>query len=180
MYETALFIHIVSAIGLFSGIIVLLSAFAGLRQTTSLAQAQGVLTTTRRVRLLFVPSILLLLISGLYMMGVIAQKHEPIGWIIVALASLVLLGILASLVGDKETKNLQKQLIESKGELPEALRVKAQDHRANEPLVYALCVALGIVALMVFKPDVTTSVITILGTLAAAFVATTFYSPKVS
>jgi len=94
----------------------------------------------------------------------------------VALIAFVLLGILGNLVGDKETKALQKLLVESKGELSEDLRAKARDPHANSPLVYTLCLALGIVVLMVFKPDVTTSIITILGALAAAFVTTTFYS----
>lgn len=172
MFKFALFVHILGVIGLFVGFGLLAAAIVGLRQATTGAAAKAVLATASKVKVISGVSSAFILLSGLYMMGSAASHERPTGWIVVALISFVAMGVLLSNTGDKETKQLQKELLTGGAGLSDALRRKAREPRAMTPLVYGGWMAFGILTLMVFQPSTAVAaIIMVVALLVAYFVS---------
>ena len=101
---------------------------------------------------------LLILISGFYMM---ATVWGSVAWIIVALGALVLLIVLSVAVTGPRMAAIGRALTAEKGPVSPTLR-----HLANQQLLWIsiqtrVGIALGIVFLMTVKPDLGGSLLTI-------------------
>lgn len=164
-----LFLHIIGVIGMFAGAALHIATLSGLRRSTTLGQVRDFLNVSTKTQILFPISVPLVLITGLYMMYESAQKNRPLGWMIVALVAFVLVGAITGRAGDNHAKRLQTELDASHGKLSDELRFDTHDTKALGIQFIGLWTLLGIVALMVFKPDVAMSVIVAAGAVAIGF-----------
>lgn len=176
MFHIALFIHIAGVLGLFAGWGMLTMALVGLRQATTTDHAKMALVATSKIGLISGLSSGLILLSGLYMMGMAVAHQRPFGWMVVALVAFMTLGALASGAG-KKTEQLRHELGKTNGKLPDALREKAHDQRALVPIAYSVWLAVGLLALMVFEPTTITAIVVMIVALALGYVTSLRFAP---
>src|SRR6266498_2063296 len=144
-YAIALFLHIVGALGLFVALGLEWTSMLLLRRATTTEQARERMRIASSVRGVTGASLATLLVSGLYLT---ATAWGGVAWIGVALGAMVLMAVLgAALSGPRmaETGPLAR--------LPDPLLWVSIQIR--------LAVALGIVFLMTFKPNLTGSLLAI-------------------
>jgi hypothetical protein len=157
-YSTALFLHIVGALGIFAALGL---EWTGLRQIRAAAAPEPVrawlliLKGASRVGLV---SMLAVIVSGIYMM---ATAWGPAAWIIVTIAALVLVIALALALSGPRLAAIGRALAAQPGRLPPTFI-----GLANNPLLWVsiqtrVAIVLGIVFLKVAKPDLGGSLLAI-------------------
>ena len=149
-YAIALFLHSVGALGLFVALGLEWTSLLQ-RRATSAEQARERMRIAAGVRGVSGASLATLLLSGLYLT---ATVWGGVAWIAVALAAMVLLAVLGAALSGPRMAAIG-QVVEHGPLAP-----------VPDPLLWVsmqtrLAVALGIVFLMTFKPDLNGSLVTI-------------------
>lgn len=165
----ALFVHIIGVIGMFAGVALHIATLTGLRRAESIAQMKDFLKVSGKTQIIFPISVPLILLSGLYMMYLSAQKGRALGWMIVALIVFIIVGIITGKAGESHAKRIQAQVDASHGKISNELHLETHDTKALGVQFIGLWTLFGIVALMVFKPDVAGSIIVVTASIAAGF-----------
>jgi hypothetical protein len=150
LYPIALFIHIVGVLSLFIAMGLQWVALYRLRQAQTLAQVRswlGLLAINRRLSL---PSTVLIVGAGAYMMATAWGWNTP--WILASLGAIVIMMVLGMGVTARRL-NAAAQTAAFAGGLSPDLR-----RRIHDPLVWIAvqvggATALGVVFLMTTKPD---------------------------
>jgi hypothetical protein len=165
VYPLVLFLHILGAFGLIAAITLEAIGLRGLRRAVRTEDALMWLGISRGLVLRLAPASLgLILVTGLYMT---ATTWGPKGWILVALASLVLLAVVGALgTGIRMARIGSAVGGASAGPLSDDLRRALRDPILLTSLRTRLAIVLGVVFLMTVKPSSLASVVVII--LAAA------------
>ena len=157
-YTIVLFLHISGAIGYFISIGTWLFSFSALRRVQRVEQVRALTDLAGRVGPLFGVSVLLILVTGLYM-AVTAWGFQT-GWIPVGLISLVLIAPLGTALIEPRRRAIERLAREAPdGPLPESLERRIHDPILWTALQTVAVLLLGIVFLMTTKPALTGSLI---------------------
>jgi hypothetical protein len=150
-YSAVLFIHVVTAIGLFMALAVEWSSLRQLQRTTSLAQASLSIKTSSSLRPVSIVSMLVVLLSG----GYLASRMEVWrdAWIWVALAGMILIGGFAVKLTKRRWDEIRRLCTDDNAELTERLISRLRDPMLHLSMRLRIAIATGIVFLMVTKPN---------------------------
>ena len=167
-YTIALFLHVVGALGMFVALAFEWVAWAGLRRSATVQEARGWLGLLGLVRRVGPASLGLFLVAGLYMTATVVGWTA---WILVALASFVVIAALGGISSGRSLPAIERALQTETSPISDALR-----QRMSAPILAAsvrvrTALALGIVFLMTTKPDVLGAVIVIVVAAALGVVA---------
>lgn len=154
----ALFLHIVGTLGFFVALGLEWTGLWQIRSAMTLPQVGAWMRTLKSVRKLGFASMLMTVITGFYMM-VTDSGGAP--WIYVSLGALILVIILSVALSGPRMAAIGQALTTEKGVLSRTFC-----SLANQPLLWIsiqtrIAIALGIVLLMIAKPDLFGSLITI-------------------
>lgn len=158
VHSIVLFLHIVGALGLFVALGLEWASMAYLRRAASVEQAREWLGVRSIVMPVGLASLVLILLSGFYMM---ATSWGWVGWIVVALIAMVLIAVLGATLTGLRMGAIEQAIASERGPLSPALR-----QRMNDPLLWVSvrtrsAIALGIVFLMVVKPALSGALVTL-------------------
>ena len=169
LYQFALFLHIIGGFGLMAAITVETIGLRGLRQATQRTDALVWLGLSRSIVMRLTPSSLgLILVSGLYM---VATVWGPRGWILVALGSLLLLGVIGAFGTGRRMARIGLAIGRAHGPLPAELREMLGSPILLMSLRVRLAIVLGVVFLMTLKPSAVASLAVIVLAVALGFLA---------
>ena len=158
MYNVVLFFHVSGAIGYFVGIGTWLFILVGLRRAQRVEQVRALVNLIGLSGPFTGISALLLLASGFYM--ALTAWSLQIGWILVALISLVLMAPLSAALIEQRRRAIDRLAREAPdGPLPEALGQRTHDPILLTVLETVTALLLGIVFLMTTKPSLIGSLI---------------------
>jgi hypothetical protein len=162
-YQTALFLHILGALGFFIAIAILYIAVLGVRRAQTVQQIKlwtGAVAPV--IRLVFPISGLVILVAGIYMVVAVWGERAP--WAGVALIAFLLLMIASALLQGRRITMLGRQVADQPDNAPVngALWTQAHDPVTWVGVNTAAAFATGIVYLMTLKPDALGSVIALL------------------
>jgi hypothetical protein len=161
LYSAVLFIHVVSAIGLFIALAAEGAIVFRIRSAQSVEEARFFIRVFQRLRIVAIPSFLGVLVGGMYLAS---KWGRGFFWIALALGATLLIMLIGGFVTGIRIARLKKVLSSAENDVPsEAL--SAMTNETALLLSYGLRVGLGlgIVFLMTAKPDLLGS----LGALAA-------------
>jgi hypothetical protein len=158
LYSIVLFLHIVGALGLFVALGLEWVSLAYVRRAATAEQAREWLGVRSWVMRLGPASLVVILLSGFYMM---ATRWGGAGWILVALAALVVIAILGATLTGLPMGTIQNAAAAESGPLSPALRQRLNDPRLWISIQIRTAIALGIVFLMTVRPDLVRSLVTI-------------------
>jgi hypothetical protein len=158
IYTIVLFLHVIGAIGYFVGVGTWLFVLAALRRAQRVEQVRALTNIAGRLGPLFGISVLLILVSGLYM--AITSWGLLTGWIAVALISLILIAPLGTAFTEPRRRTIARLAQEAPdGPLPQALEQSIHDPILFSALLTVAILLLGIVFLMTNKPSLPGSLI---------------------
>jgi hypothetical protein len=157
LYSIALFLHVVGALGLFVAFGIEGIGLAALGRASTLEQARMALGILARTRVLGPLSLGAILVFGFVLMG----SWGPVGWILVALASLVLIAIIGAALTGMRMVPLGRAIALDNGTLTPDLLQRLQDPMLRTSLRLRVAIALGVVFLMTAKPDLTGALLSI-------------------
>ena len=159
LYQFALFLHTIGGFGLMAAITVETIGLRGLRRATQSSDAVVWLGLSRSIVMRLTPSSLgLILVTGLYM---VATIWGPRGWILVALGSLVLLGVIGAFGTGRRMARIGPLVGRTHGPLPDELRGMLRSPILLTSLRVRLAMVFGIVFLMSVKPSALASLVVI-------------------
>lgn len=156
-YLIAKFIHIVGALGFFVALGVEWFSMRHTWQSATSEQARERLLISTSAHRVGMPSMLLALISGFYMM---ATVWGPVAWIIVSLAALILLIVLALMLTRPRMAMIMQGLATERGTLSPSLHALLHNSLLWLSLRMRVNIALGMVFLMTVKPNLAGSLLT--------------------
>ena len=161
IYYTVLFIHVVSAIGLFIALAAEGAIFFRIRTAQSVDETQVFVGAFQRLRMVAIPSFIGILVGGLYLAS---KWGRGTFWIPFALGATLLIMLIGGLVTGKRIARLRNALSSDEIDLPiKAISAKTKDNALLISYGLRAGLGLGIVFLMTAKPDLPGS----LGALAA-------------
>jgi len=149
-YELALFLHIVGALGLFVALAIEWVSWGRLQRSADAASAGiwlGLLGLTRRIG---PAALLLLLLPGLYMA---ATSWGWVGWILVGLATMVLIAAIGGLSTGRLVPGIASAVRTDAGSISMATRERMSDPLLRASVRVRAGLALGVVFVMTTKPD---------------------------
>jgi hypothetical protein len=156
LYPFALFLHIVGALALFAALAIESVGLTRLRAATTVGAALPWLGVTGLPRRFFPWILAAILIPGIWMVIV---NWGPVAWPMLALGGVVVMAGLGMIVSG----GVMRKVGPAVGALASQPATPAPESIRNPLLVRSLLVrvgiGLGIVALMVFKPDAITSTV---------------------
>lgn len=168
LYSFVLFVHVVSAIGLFVGLA--LEGFVSLRirWAQDARQMQFFVRAFDRLRWIFIPSFAGILLGGLYLASYYGRGTY---WIPAALVATLAIMLVGRIITGRKQNQLKKALTKA-DENFETLSVRAKGTLLTVSYGLRFGIALGIVFLMTAKPDFWPSVFALIaGCGAGLFVA---------
>ncbi len=165
IYTIVLFLHVSGAIGYFIGIGTWLFGLSALRRVQRVEQVRALVQLVGRSGPLLGISVLLILVTGLYM--ALTAWGLQIGWIAITLISLVLIAPLATALIEPRRRAIDRLAREAPdGPLPESLEQRTHDSVLLIALQTVAALLLGIVFLMTTKPSLVGSLIVMVVALA--------------
>ncbi len=168
LYSVVLFLHVVAALGLGAALGIEWTALPRLRSVTTLDAARPWAGALRPLRLLGGPGMLVLLVTGGYMMG---NRWGSQPWIIVALVGLIVLGVLGGGIAGRRFRAIGAALRQSGPQLDPATRQLLADPALRVSLHMRTTLLIGIILLMTVRPGWVGSSV-VLATAALAGLAT--------
>ena len=169
LYQFALFLHIIGGFGLMAAITVETIGLRGLRRATQSSDALVWLGLSRSIVMRLTPASLgLILVTGLYM---VVTVWGPRGWILVALGSLVLLGVIGAIGTGRRMARIGPMVGRTRGPLPDELRGMLRSPILLTSLRVRLAMVFGIVFLMSVKPSALASLVVIVVAIALGLLA---------
>lgn len=169
LYNFALFVHIIGAFGLIAAITAEAIGLRGLRSATRSDDALLWLGISRGIVMRLAPASLgLILVAGLYMT---ATTWGPRGWILAALASLVLLAIVGAFATGMRMARIGPAVGRAQGALSDEQRSRLRDPMLLTSLWVRSAIVFGISLLMTLKPSGLTSLVIVVLAVAAGLLA---------
>jgi len=169
VYHVALYFHVLGAFGLIAAITVEAIGLRGLRGATRSDYALMWLRISRGIVLRLAPASLgLILVTGLYMM---VTTWGPRGWILVALASLVLLAVVGGFGTGIRMARIGPAVGRAQGPLSDELRSTLSDPILLTSLWVRSAIVLGIALLMTLKPSGLASMVIVVLAVAIGLLA---------
>jgi hypothetical protein len=168
-YAVILFLHIVSAIGIFVALALEGAATAALRKAAGAADFRVSIGALRRVPVLFGSSGVIVLLTGGYLASKIGRA--AVSWVVPSLVALVVIGALGGALTGRRLRRIRAIHLEGAGPVPVGLRTLVQDPLLVASLRIRLALALGIVYLMAAKPPVAASIVILACATVAGLVA---------
>lgn len=157
-YNVVLFLHVSGAIGYFVAMGIWLFGLANLRRAQRVEQVRVLSNLVGRLGPLFGSSVLLILVTGLYMAG--TSWGFQTGWIDVALISLILIAPLGTAAIEPRRRAIERLAREAPdGPVPAALQRRTHDPVLATAVQTVTALLLGIVFLMTNKPSLVGSLI---------------------
>jgi hypothetical protein len=176
IYPFVLFIHILGAFGLVAALTTEAIGLRGLRRATTQAEALTWQGISRGLVMRLAPASLgLILITGLFMMAI---SWGGRGWLIVALASLIALGVIGAFATGMPMARLEPALRQAAGGLAPELQARLRARALLVSLSVRMAIVLGILFLMTVKPSALAAVITILVAVGAGLLAGQVFSSR--
>jgi len=158
IYNIVLFLHVIGAIGYFIGIGIWLSGFVGMRRAQRVEQVRTLVNLIGLTGPLFGISVLFILAAGLYM--AFTAWSLLTGWILVALIALIIMAPLGTVLIEQRRRVITRLAQEAPdGSLPESLKQRIHDPVLSTSLQTVAALLLGIVFLMITKPELIGSLI---------------------
>ncbi len=157
-YSSALFLHIVGALVYFVALGLEQASLMSMRGAARVEQVREWLGVYRWLPRLGPLSLALILISGFYMM---LTTLGWMAWIIGALVAMVVIGVIGGVVGGPRVAAVGKVAAQESGPVSAALRQRLNDPLLSISMQVRTAIALGIVFLMVVKPDPAGTLITL-------------------
>lgn len=173
IYQLALFAHILGAFGLIATMTLESVGLRGLRHAATGETARAATRAMEFVPPLGAASGLVILATGLYMT---ATAWGVRGWIVVALAGLILNALSGALVTRSRMARIGPTLAEANGPLSREARVMLRDAVLLASLQFRFGVVLGILFVMTLKPSAVVSLAVII--VAAAIGVTSSRIPS--
>jgi hypothetical protein len=156
LYSLALFVHILGALALFGAMGMEWVALLNLRRVGTAEQAREWLKVFALFPRIYPFAWGAILLAGLYMTALV---WKGAGWIIVALVSVVVLGAAGGALTGRHMPSLVQGVAGAKGALSTALQATLRDPYLLAVFQVRLAFTLGIVFLMVAKPDLVVSLL---------------------
>src|SRR5215510_6148661 len=158
VYDAAHFLHVVGALGLTAAFGVEAVGLVGLRRATGADEALLWLRSRRWVLLIGPASIGLVLATGIYL--TVAEWGAD-AWIVVSLVSLVALAAIGGVLTGVPMARVTPAVERAAGPLPEELQHDLRSPLFTVSLLTRIAITVGVVFLMVQKPALLTSLVTI-------------------
>lgn len=155
VYGLSIFLHVVAALAVFGAMTVEWLAIHRLRGVTGVRQVRETLHLLRPLRFLGLPSMLTLLVTGVYMSAT-NWGRQP--WISLGLLGMVIMGVLGGRVTARRIGALARLLPEHDGPISPELASELHHPALAISLRLRLAIGLGVVFLMTVKPGLTVSV----------------------
>jgi Predicted integral membrane protein (DUF2269) len=157
-YNIVLFFHVSGAIGYFVGIGTWLFILVGPRRAQRVEQVRALINLIGLTGPFTGISVLLLLASGFYM--ALTAWNLQTSWILIALISLVLMASLGAALIEPRRRAIDRLAREAPdGPLPESLERRTHDPILLTALETVAALLLGMVFLMITKPELIGSLI---------------------
>lgn len=157
-YVAIHFLHVIGALGIAAAYAVEAAGLVGLRRSNVGDEARVWLRTRRWVLMLGPASIGLVLATGIY---TIVVGWGWVGWIVVSLGSLVALAVIGGILTGIPMARIKPGIEGTVGPLPEDLRRGIRSPLLAISITTRIAITLGIVLLMVRKPEPLPSVVVI-------------------
>jgi hypothetical protein len=170
-YAIILFLHIVSAIGIFVGLGLEWASTSALRKASGAAEFRVSLGMLRSVPALFGSSGVVVVLTGGYLASKIGRAG--LNWIVPSLVALVLIGALGGALTGRRLRRIRAIQLEGAGPVPIGLRTLVQDPLLVASLRIRLALALGIVYLMAAKPPLAPSLVILACATVAGLISST-------
>lgn len=155
IYQIALFLHVLGALGLFIGIGFEWLCLSRINNTTSIERLKEWVNFLHSLKNIFSSSALVLLLSGIYMTVV---TWGGVAWIAVAFIGLVFSSINGAVVSGKKIASLQKVINDSNSDLSGNVLEQKQYQKLLSHFQLRSAIAVSIIYMMTFKPELTGSV----------------------
>jgi hypothetical protein len=168
-YSIVLFVHIVGALGFFMALGLEWAALYQARQTRSTEQLRTWVKVVNGSYRMGMPSMITLLLSGLYMTATVWGMAP---WIMVSLGVLVLLVLLVITLIRPRLTTIEQALAVAEGGRSPALDSLVQHPQLWVTIQVRFALALSIIFLMTIKPDLNGALLTVASAIALALVAT--------
>jgi hypothetical protein len=161
IYSAVLFIHVVSAIGLFIALAAEGAIVVRIRSAQSVEEARFFIRVFQRVRIVAIPSFVGVLVGGMFLAS---KWGEGTYWIPFAMGATLVIMLIGGFVTGIRIARLRKVLSSAENDVSiEALSAMTKDTALLLSYGLRVGLGLGIVFLMTAKPDLLGS----LGALAA-------------
>ena len=171
LYILALFAHVIGAIGIFTGIGIWLFSATALRRAVSVEQVRLIAGPTIVCGNVVVGAIVLLGVAGIYMALTVWSEQRP-AWIIVATVGFLLLAPFGAFVLDPRLQAIARMARSAPdGPLPEELAARVRDPILGAGLQIFVAMLLGVVFLMVTKPQMVSAILAIATALALGLIS---------
>jgi len=157
-YSIALFLHVVGAMGFFVALGLEWTSLRQIRKATASEQIRALMRVSNSTRRLGMVSMLIILITGFYMMAI---AWGAAAWIIVTLGSLVLVIVLGMTLTGPRMAYIGPAPATEKGPVSPNLHALANRQLLWISIQTRVAIALGIVFLMTVKPGLVGSLLTI-------------------
>ena len=161
VYQIALFLHIVGALGMFAGLALEWVALSALRRVSTIEQAREWSTIYRTLRVIGPASLGLLLVFGLYLM---ATAWGATAWIVLGILGFFAMAGLGAFNGIQLTRTLDA--LSGSGQLPARAREVLRRSAFVLSLRVRIALGLAIVLLMTVKPDLVAALVLVAAALA--------------
>lgn len=167
-YLVVLLTHILGALLLFALLGIELVGLVRLRAASSVEMAIGWMGLIGIMKRGGPVALLLIVVPGLWMA---MDRWEVPAWTMVALASMVVLAALGIIVTGSAMRRLGPRVGQARGVWSADLATAVRDPMLVRSLALRLGIAVGIVTVMVFKPDLVASLVAVVAGAVVGFVA---------
>ena len=150
VYSMSLFLHIVGALALFAAFGLEWASLYGLHRATVTGQVREWARLLGAPRFVGGPAALTILITGIYLS---ATRWGAQGWIVVALAAMVVIAVLGAALTGRRAGAIARALPAEDGPIPAALDRRLHDPVLMLSIALRTALFLGIVFVMSTKPS---------------------------
>ena len=159
VYSTALFLHVIGALGLSVAFGLEWMGLSRLRYAMTAEQARMWIAAFAILPRLYIPSAVAVLLSGLYMTATV--WGWGVGWTVVALAAMVLLAVLGAALTGPRMAAIGRAIVAKDEAGPIVLSQRLRDPFLWASIQIRVAIVVGIVFLMTVKPDLRGALLTI-------------------
>ena len=170
-YSAVLFVHVVSALGVFAALSLEAVGLVHLRRATTANEARLWIAFAPGLSALAISALVLLLLSGILMTAQMAGWM--LAWPRVAMGALILIGPLGAITG-RRMRAIRAACAANKPNESDLLR-KLRDPFLKFSMNIRIALVLGIVLLMTAKPELRESLGVVVSSIFLAFVSTVFW-----
>jgi hypothetical protein len=170
-YSAVLFVHVVSALGVFAALSLEAVGLVHLRRATTAGEAHLWIEFAPGLPALAIGSLVLLLLSGIFMTAQMAGWM--LAWPRVAMGALILIGPLGAITG-RRMRAIRAACAANKPNESDLLR-KLRDPFLKFSMNIRIALVLGIVLLMTAKPELRESLGVVVSSVFLGFVSTVFW-----